>query len=415
MHPTPPACTSDTLIHKKSNFMPPSEPQSAPRDEIGLLSRCIALNMNIDELSALRLELLSSPAKWTEVIEAARKRNLFSILRHQLAVHGLIPPAGPNSGEDLVSIPAFFAKVAADHTLKRLEMTNGLRLITGILNGIGIEPVLLKGAISLWTGEPGWRQLRDLDILVTPEQSKAAFQALVDNGFSLVEKPVTTPYHLAGLRRHDIPGWIEFHFGASSIHGEEHLPTAELRAATTFSEQNGVRAGFYPLPLQILHGLIHHHFHHHCGLYGIIHLKGLFEFAAAMGALSEDERAFLADRVTWDARLLAAFDLWMAGAQELLGMVPPAGFEIMPDAVERWQHVRKRLADNTMCSYYRGYVESMAMLMNEDRLRITAKRSGKSVREMARTARFMPVWRALDAPHMSSKRSNVLKSAGIVN
>lgn len=383
-------------------------------DEIALLGRCLSFDGAVESLSALRIELLSNPERWGAVIEAARDRLLLSALAHQLDRRGLVPPAGAANRPGSLSVPDFFAETAASYGARRDRMAEGLFIVVGALNDAGIEPILLKGAVSLWTGAPQWRFLRDLDILIQPHESDRAFDALLASGFVPTEDGVETTYHLSGLAHPDMPGWVELHFGASSIHGEDLMPTAELRAASTVADWNGARAGFAPLPQRMLHALIHHHFHHHGGLYGIIHVNGLFEFAWGLGELTGDEAAFLADRSRRDPLLAAAVDLWLAAAVDLFGATLPPGLKLHEDAMARWSRVRARLGRNAVCSYTRAYLESSRMALARARVSDAARKSEQSTLAIAARALVRPLWRALDAPHFVDKRENVLKSAGIV-
>jgi Uncharacterised nucleotidyltransferase len=76
---------------------------------------------------------------------------------------------------------AFLEAVHGANVERNRELRGELRAVIGVLNRVGIEPVLLKGAIRLVDGlypDDGWRMLRDLDLLVPEARWAAAVQAL---------------------------------------------------------------------------------------------------------------------------------------------------------------------------------------------------------------------------------------------
>src|SRR5262249_10742469 len=61
-----------------------------------------------------------------------------------------------------------------------------------------IEPVLLKGARAVWQGQPVWRSLRDLDLLIPGEAADEADRVLRRMGYApLPDAPVRPLHHHA--------------------------------------------------------------------------------------------------------------------------------------------------------------------------------------------------------------------------
>ena len=84
-------------------------------------------------------------------------------------------------------LAAFLDAVHAANAERNAELRAELKAALCVLNGAGIEPVLLKGAIRLLDGlypDDGWRMLRDLDLLVPQDSLAAATQALTSAGYA---------------------------------------------------------------------------------------------------------------------------------------------------------------------------------------------------------------------------------------
>ena len=82
---------------------------------------------------------------------------------------------------------AFLNAVHVANTERNNELRDELSVVVHALNRVGIEPVLLKGAIRLLDGlypDDGWRMLRDLDLLVPRASLTAAIQALASVGYA---------------------------------------------------------------------------------------------------------------------------------------------------------------------------------------------------------------------------------------
>jgi hypothetical protein len=84
-------------------------------------------------------------------------------------------------------LPAFLDAVHAANSEHNNELRDELSVVVHVLNRVGIEPVLLKGAIRLLDGlypDDGWRMQRDLDLLVPQASLPAATQALASAGYA---------------------------------------------------------------------------------------------------------------------------------------------------------------------------------------------------------------------------------------
>jgi len=112
----------------------------------------------------------------------------------------------------------YFDAALALNAERNATMLGALAKIVRILNGIGITPVLLKGAARLIDGVypvPGLRFLGDLDILVPAPQARHAAASLRDAGWS-GDPPERHPlphHHLPMLHDEETGVGVELHTG----------------------------------------------------------------------------------------------------------------------------------------------------------------------------------------------------------
>jgi Uncharacterised nucleotidyltransferase len=121
---------------------------------------------------------------------------------------------------------AFLEAVHGANVERNRELRGELRAVIGVLNRVGIEPVLLKGAIRLVDGlypDDGWRMLRDLDLLVPEARWAAAVQALQRAGYTLGREAATA----AVLRRPGGPVTIDVHTEPFSTPSRQGLLSGE--------------------------------------------------------------------------------------------------------------------------------------------------------------------------------------------
>jgi hypothetical protein len=224
----------------------------------------------------------------------------------------------------------------------------------------------------------------DLDLLAPGAEADRLQRAVMALGYrehpSLAERP--NRHHLAPLLRRDTPGPVEIHRRGGNRYAEPLLPTPELISAAELRVgPGGARARVLPTPLHVLHGLVHHHVGHGGDARGLVDFKGLYEFAVAVAGLDAEGRAALVERARRHPRLLAALDLWVAGAHELYAMpiLPPLAAEA--DAGARWARVFARMTGARRERWrYPGYVEELAMGWNARRVARVAPDGGPFAR-----------------------------------
>jgi hypothetical protein len=341
-----------------------------------LLGECLAFDIKAGDLAGLRSQLFA-PGVFNGVLELAAEENILARLAERFLEFGLVPPGRPGPQDVL-------RQHLASHQDRSDAMARHLGEIAAVLNGLGIRPVLLKGARSLWEQRPTWRYLRDIDLLVRDGEAHAAQEALAAIGYGPDPDLPTRPdrHHLAPLYREGFPGWIEIHRSGGNRYAERLLPTSELFAVSTIASDNGVSVGLLAPAIHVLHTVVHHHVGHSGDARGTMSLKGLYEFAWAVNELTMDQKQWLVKRSAAHPRLAAMLDYWLAAASLLFRLPVEAPFFVRKDAAARADKVIR--GDSTSRWKYPGYSDEIRMAWADERLRRSSGGSGLLGRQLLR-------------------------------
>lgn len=346
----------------------PAAPAALRREEVALLGRCLAFRLEPAELADLRARLLTEAGIWDRLTLFAAEEGLVQAVERNLRMRGLLPSEFLPAGAGLVAPDHPLRAAAAGVAQRRAVLTEHLREIVARLNRSGIEPIVLKGAQSLLTGEPDWRYLRDFDLLV-PDRAEAAQEELVAMGFETPEAERRRRHHLPPLVRDGFPGFVEIHRRAGNQYVRTLIPTEELVAAGVPGPDGGAKCRLVPEPLHALYGLVHHHMGHAGDARGTVSLKGLYEFAWALDRMTNAERAALRRRAERHPRLSATVDAWIAAAADLYRLPVPSPFAVLPDAAARWRATFARIGEPRPWYKYPGYPDEIRMGLAGARVR----------------------------------------------
>ena len=344
-----------------------------------LLGECLAFDIEPADLAALRARLFA-PGVLAGVVELAAEENSIARLGERLLEFGLVPPDRPGRP----GVQDLLARQLASHAQRRVVMARHLMEMVAVFNALGIRPILLKGARSLWEQQPAWRYLRDIDLLVSDDEAAAAQQALIRIGYGPDPALPVRPdrHHLEPLYREGFPGWIEIHRSGGNRYAERLLPTSELFADSTVVSDDGLSVGLLSPVTHLLHALVHHHVGHSGDARGTLSLKGLYEFAWAFHQLTDEQRPALAQRVAVHPRLAAMLDYWLAAASLLFHLPVEAPFGVRPDAAARAEKIMR--GDRTSLWKYPGYGDEIRMARDTERLRRSCAGSGLLGRQLLR-------------------------------
>jgi hypothetical protein len=167
------------------------------------------------------------------------------------------------------------------------------------INSIGVEPLLLKGSVSLLVetfDDPGARFMADLDILVPRSAAEACWNALCALGYLPVED--NPHYHIdyANCHHHLRPLYRPGSFGTIEIH-RDALPDSAARILPTLmiwdeSEPVGnslnLRIRIPSATHRVLHNLLHSDLINQTYVRGRVSLRSLHEVAVMQTICREE-------------------------------------------------------------------------------------------------------------------------------
>lgn len=208
--------------------------------------------------SALACAFVQAPGwSWERLFQTANEESVLSTLA-SAADEGLDISA-PREVAD------FLNAVVLLNRERNQQIWHELRMTVELLNAVGIEPVLLKGAAYLSAGvysDSGARYLVDLDLLVPEAQLNDGFQHLVGNGYSYDKQDQFGHFrhHYPPLRRASLP--IELHHTLGFGPCASILSAAEVIENAAPIEFDGLRVRL-PSPTHLVTHLVMHSQIHH--------------------------------------------------------------------------------------------------------------------------------------------------------
>jgi hypothetical protein len=213
------------------------------------LSSCF----HVDGIAA-RTQMPSDEWDWERLFAEASDEALLPALYSrtlELDLHGSLPS----------SVSDFLSSVESLNAERNEAILGEVKLAIRLLNEIGIQPLLLKGAAYLATGVyniQAARYLADVDLLITDAQINVAAQTLMQNGFQLAENDPFARYrhHYPPLMR---PGAVHFelHHTLTIRNTGILLPAREMIEASITVDLNGIQVRV-PSPEHMMTHLIMH-------------------------------------------------------------------------------------------------------------------------------------------------------------
>lgn len=333
--------------------MPDPSPErgDAAPERVDLLIDCLAESLPAQRLGELRALLLTDPVALEGMIRAADRRQLTAAAIDGLVRNGLVLPARARPGQP-PSARAQLDRMREALAGRRAVLREGLADIIAALNRAGIEPLILKGSVSLLTGEPAWRFQRDIDFAIHPAEANACVTALHSIGFQDDPHPDAGPssHHIHPLLRERLPAVVEPHVRLFGDRSRTMLPEDVLLKEAESQNFGALKVRLLRSEHFLLFGLVHHHFQNQGAIYGTVSLKGLLEYAHALGELEPPSVARLKDFLKGRPRLAGAVEFWTAACVVLLCKAAPHGLEPGPYALRRADLAKQRLVAATIAS-----------------------------------------------------------------
>ncbi len=292
-----------------------------------LLGRVLAINATSQLTSELRSRFFRPNFSWQALVDLAVAHEILPPLIFALKERFLLPPVpttlGPQAHTAHVTSRLEVAYV--EHLERQADLRSQLTTALGALNGEGIVPALLKGAVHLTALQSKRHQargMRDLDILVRASEANKADRILSALGYRPDHDPPSLGRHLPELRLPGRAGTIEIHTEALSFNARHALSTDEVWSRTETRSFAGTTFRALSPEWHLVHGLLHHQLANHGYARRMLALKGLWEFASVGGEISPPRwRVVIAHAE--QRRILAMLSSWCIQAHRLFGLDAP--------------------------------------------------------------------------------------------
>lgn len=253
--------------------------QSHPFD---VVARVLAERLHRRGPSAeLRAAFDSEAVDWKGVIEHASSQYALAAFAAAVRDLGLAAPLEPELRE-------FLEAIHETNTERNVELLDQLLEVVLALKQVGLEPVLLKGAIRLVDGlypDLGWRMMQDLDILVPADGFWDAIEALGAAGYAPDQHWIKTSaqapkHHYPGLQHPTRRATVEIHAELFSSAKQRLLRAADVIDRSRSLHAQGVAIRVPLLEHQLVHLIGHCQLSNHGYMYGRIELRDRLEAAA---------------------------------------------------------------------------------------------------------------------------------------
>jgi hypothetical protein len=315
------------------NLLPP---RIANRQAFAVLIDTLAVAADADGNAKLRLRLVDRAFSWQALVDLAQAQDILFPLIWALKRRSLLLPAPlAAGGAPAAAHPsAQLTSVYQQHRVRRQRQRVQLLEIITALNRANIEPVLLKGARYLLAPADSWqeaRDMRDLDLLVRPEDAGRTVEALLSRGYAAAGKQDLLDHHLPEMWRAGEPSAVEIHTEALSRTARKILPTADVWRLATRSSADGNAYLLLPSEWHLLHGLLHHQISDRGHFRKVLAVKPLWEFAMLAGEISPQGWQDISHRMA-AAGKAGVLGSWIAQARELYGLAPASGVVVSPAA-----------------------------------------------------------------------------------
>jgi hypothetical protein len=312
-------------------------PTITDEGSLALLCEILRADYTLQDTSALRAKLFGGAFSWQGLVDFASQHGVLPPLIFALRERSLLlplPRAG--RGENLEGhVSSRLAAAYAQHLARRDELRAQLGEVLAALKRGAVLALLIKGARYLADDCAPWceaRPMRDLDILIQPQQAEQAAAALRAIGYAGASAPgasapVPAEHHLPEMRKPGRHFPVELHTQALDFAGSKLLPSARLWAVSAPGRLAEHAVRILPPAWHLLHALLHHQAGDRGYARRTLALKDLWEFSRQGRALApEDWRAIAAHMEHGGgADMLGS---WMVQAGRLFGLAPPADVAI---------------------------------------------------------------------------------------
>jgi hypothetical protein len=223
---------------------------------LGFLVVCLGLGEGRDQPVSPRR---SPKWNWDKLVQTAANEEILSTMHDALGRLKLIQEVPADVGN-------LFSTIKELNYERNELILSDLKSICRLLNSVGIEPVVLKGAAYLLTGvypDPATRYLADLDLLLPASDFSVAIKLLKSQGYCCqsahpVETIIGNAYPPL-FRPHSVE--IDLHRGLCLGVGGAVLPSSEVLSSSVLEELDGVRVRIPSPEHLVVHHIVHSQLH----------------------------------------------------------------------------------------------------------------------------------------------------------
>jgi hypothetical protein len=242
-------------------------------------------------------------------------------------------------------VSGFLTAVTTLNLERNESIRREIQSVVALLNQIGIEPVLLKGAAYLALGlfsSPAERYLIDIDLLIVKDRVEAAAALLIRNGFARDDSDRFGRFrhHHPPLRR---PGSIsvEIHHTLATGRSATILPVHEVFERAT-PHAFGTSRASTPSPEHLVtHLILHSQFVHPYNERIWPPLRALYDLVKLQNRFAESIDWEAVSRRFRKSRHYGTFALHLLDVNDELGLDPP--FTIQFGGITRLCWYRRKL------------------------------------------------------------------------
>jgi hypothetical protein len=303
-------------------------PTISDESSLALLGEILRVGYTLQDTSALRSKLFGSGFSWQVLVDFAGTHGVLPPLILALRQRALLLPLpraarGANTESHVSSrLTAAYAQ----HLARRDELRAQLSEVLGALDRRAVVPLLIKGARYLAEDCAPWceaRGMRDLDVVVRPQEAERAVEALRAIGYASGSAPVPAEHHLPEMRKPGRYFPVELHTEALDFAGSKLLASAHLWDVSGPGRLGEHAARILPPEWHLLHALLHHQVGDRGYARRTLAMKDLWEFSRQGSALAPEGWRSIAAHME---RGVASDMLgsWIVQAGRLFGLAPPA-------------------------------------------------------------------------------------------
>ena len=302
-------------------------PTIANGDLLAFLGTALANAPTPQSTSQLRLRSFQPGFSWQALVDLAVAHEVLPPLVFALNQRSLLPPipAKLDEAARTTHVTSRLATAYRDHLDRQADLRAQLEAAIVALNGEGIVPVLLKGAMHLTITQPAWheaRGMRDLDILVRASEAENANSILSSLGYRADRDRPPLDQHLPELRLPGRAGTIEIHTEALSFSARYALGTEQVFAVAETRSHAGATFRILPPEWHLLHGLLHHQLADRGHARRMLAIKGLWEFSRVGGEVSPQGWRAIVEHAE-QRKFLDVLSSWSVQANQLFGLEAP--------------------------------------------------------------------------------------------